>query len=552
MRRNKDSVVREKKVEFLRVVIVVFAACFLLLIYSPLELLFGNQLEFNYNMYELLAYMVPVVIACCAILSVLLLIVRKKAGKVYGIALAVLTALLLASYVQGSFFSGNLPPLDGRTIRWEEYADQRRISIAFHTILIAACVLLWKQLGTGKFERLSALLSILLVLMMGVSLLVNCFLTGGFHRNKVIVHSDSGLLDMADQQQNMVVFLMDAVDGETFQEVMQAHPEYEAFFKDFTYFSNVTSGYPYTSRSIPFILSGDWYENDEPYEAYCKKAFEESPLFQELNRRGYRMGMYDPEFSFVTSLDGKFENISSKSSLVYPIRFVQMQLRMAGYRYFPFDLKKMCYMTPDEIYLASVKSNGEDQYYSMDNMEFLERLQEKEVVYSDTSSFRYIYIRGAHEPFIYQAQSEDINDNSYESSVELCAAIADTYLKKLKDAGVYDNTAIIILADHGYADDNASFGRQNPFLLIKGVGEKHAFTVSDIPVSHADLQAVYSNLLNGQESGKAFPETDYAQGRRFLFFEYEDEEHMTEYRITGHASDETEMTATGKEYNYKG
>ena len=209
-------------------------------------------------------------------------------------------------------------------------------------------------------------------------------------------------------------------------------------------------------------------------------------------------------------------------------------------------------MTPDEIYLASVKSNGKDQYYSMDNMEFLERLQRKEVVYSDTSCFRYIYIRGAHEPFIYQAQCEFINDNSYESSVELCATIADTYLQKLKDAGVYDNTAIIILADHGYADDNASFGRQNPFLLIKGVGEKHTFTVSDIPVSHADLQAVYSNLLDGQESGKAFPETDYTQGRRFLFFEYEDEEHMTEYVITGHASDETKITATGKEYNYKG
>ena len=544
--------VRENKIEFLHVVIVVFAVCFLLLIYAPLELLFGNQLEFNYNMYELLAYMVPVVIGCCAILSAVFLILRKKAGKVYGIALSVFTALLLASYVQGSFFSGNLPPLDGRSIRWEEYADQRWGSIALYAILIAASVLAWKKLGTGKFERLSAVLSIFLVLMMGVSLLVNCFLTGGYHRNKVIVHSDSGLLDMADQQQNLVVFLMDAVDGETFQEIMEYHPEYEAVFKDFTYFSNVTSGYPYTSRSIPFILSGDWYENDEPYEAYCKQAFEESPLFQNLNRHGYRMGMYDPEFSFVTSLDGKFENISSKSSLVYPFRFVQMQLRMAGYRYFPFDLKKICYMTPDEIYLASVKSNGEDQYYSMDNMEFLERLQKKEVVYSDTSCFRYIYVRGAHEPFIYQAQSEYTNDNSYESSVELCVTIADTYLQKLKDAGVYDNTAIIILADHGYADDNASFGRQNPFLLIKGVGEKHAFAVSDIPVSHADLQAVYSNLLNGQKAGEVFPETDYAQGRRFLFFEYEDEEHMTEYRITGHASDETKITATGKEYNYKG
>ena len=543
---------KEHKSSFFYTLILPFAGCFLILIYAPLELLFGNQLEFNYNMYELLACMMPVLLVSFVILTALFLLLKKKVQKVYFAALPVILGVLLASYIQGSFFSGNLPPLDGRTIQWEDYADQRWISIALYGILIIAFVLLWKKLETEKFEKLSAVLPFVLVLMMGLSLLVNCVISGGYHRNKVIFHSDSGLLDIADKQPNLVFFLMDAVDGESFQEVMQYHPEYESVFEDFTFFSNVTSGYPYTSRSIPFILSGYWYENDEPYESYCRKAFEESPLFQRLSRQGYRMGMYDPEFSFVTSLDGKFENISSKSSLVYPFRFVQMQLKMTGYRYFPYDLKKMCYMTPEEIDLASVKSNGEEQYYSMDNIEFLERLKEKEVIYSDTPCFRYIYIRGAHEPFIYEAQSEYVKDSSYESSVELCATIADTYLQKLKKADVYDNTAIIILADHGYADDNASFGRQNPFLLIKGVGEKHAFTVSDIPVSHADLQAVYSNLLDGHEAGKALPEADYAQGRRFLFFEYGDEEHMSEYRITGHASDETKITATGKEYNYKG
>ncbi len=537
--------------DFFPVIISVLALCFLILIYAPLELLFGNQLEFNYNMYELLVYMIPALLICFGFLAALFLLLKRKAQKVYGILLPVLLGVLLSSYIQGSFFSGNLPPLDGRIIQWADYADQRWVSIILYIILISVCILLWKKLGTGKFERLSELLSIFLVLMMGVSLLVNCFLTGGYHRNKVIVHSDSGLLDMAEKQENMVIFLMDAVDGDSFQKVMQYHPEYEAVFENFTYFSNVTSGYPYTSRSIPFILSGDWYENDEPYEAYCKKAFEESPLFQNLSKRGYRMGMYDPEFSFVTSLDGKFENISSKSSLVYPFRFMKMQMKMAGYRYFPFDLKKICYMTPEEIYLASVKSNGEDQYYSMDNKEFLERLEYKKVVYSDRSCFRYIYIRGAHEPFIYEAQSKFINSNSYESSVELCVEIANTYLQKLKNADVYNNTAIIILADHGYAVENASFGRQNPFLLIKGVEEKHAFTVSDIPVSHEDLQEVYLNLLNRKKSGDSFPEADYSQGRRFLFFEYGDEEHMTEYIITGHANDETSMVTTGNVYDYK-
>ena len=529
---------------------VPFSVCFMLLIYAPLELLFGNQLEFNYNMYELLAYMIPVLLAFFIILAALLLWLKKKVQKVYFAALPVILGVLLASYLQGSFFSGNLPPLDGRTIQWEDYASQRWISIALYGVIIIAFIVLWKKLEKSKSEKLAAVLSFVLVLIMGLSLLLSCVMSGGYHRNKVIVHSDSGLLDMADKQPNLVIFLMDAVDGESFQEVMQYHPEYESVFEDFTFFSNVTSGYPYTSRSIPFILSGYWYENDESYESYCRKSFEESPLFQGLNRKGYRMGMYDPEFSFITSLDGKFENISGKSSLVYPFRFIQMQLKMAGYRYFPYDLKKMCYMTPEEIYLASVKSNGEDQYYSMDNMEFLERLKEKQVVYSDAPCFRYIYIRGAHEPFIYEAQSEYIKDSSYESSIELCATIADTYLQKLKEADVYDNTAIIILADHGYADDNASFGRQNPFLLVKGIGEKHAFTISDISVSHEELQGVYSNLLEGMKADEAV--TEFSGERRYMFFEYGEENHMVEYRIVGHADNEAEMIATGRVFDYNG
>ena len=229
-----------------------------------------------------------------------------------------------------------------------------------------------------------------------------------------------------------------------------------------------------------------------------------------------------------------------------------MQLKMTGYRYFPYDLKKACYMTPEEIYLASVKTNGQEQYYSMDNNTFLKRLEEREVVYSDTGCFRYIYIRGAHEPFIYEAHCAQTEDHSYESSIEFCVQIAGAYLQKLKTAGVYDNTAIVILADHGYADDNASFGRQNPALFIKGAGEKHAFQFSDIPLSHEDLQGIFLRLLDGAESTavSVWQEGDQRE-RRFLFFEYEDEEHMTEYFQLGSAGDEETMVASGNTYNLK-
>ena len=55
------------------------------------------------------------------------------------------------------------------------------------------------------------------------------------------------------------------------------------------------------------------------------------------------------------------------------------------------------------------------------------------------------------------------------------------YLNKLREAGVYDNSVIIILSDHGYNIEGEAVkvaqknenetGRQHPILFVKGLNE---------------------------------------------------------------------------------
>ena len=75
--------------------------------------------------------------------------------------------------------------------------------------------------------------------------------------------------------------------------------------------------------------------------------------------------------------------------------------------------------------------------------------------------------------------------------MEASVTLAERYLSALKKSGTYDNTAIIVMSDHGFNQDidNADMG-DNPFmrqcglLLIKGVGEKHdTMQISEAPVS---------------------------------------------------------------------
>lgn len=69
----------------------------------------------------------------------------------------------------------------------------------------------------------------------------------------------------------------------------------------------------------------------------------------------------------------------------------------------------------------------------------------------------------------------EIENGTYEQSIEASMTIVATYLQKLKDSGVYDNTAIMILSDHGYniEDDDSSEKRQHPILFVKGVDEHY-------------------------------------------------------------------------------
>lgn len=83
----------------------------------------------------------------------------------------------------------------------------------------------------------------------------------------------------------------------------------------------------------------------------------------------------------------------------------------------------------------------------------------------------------------------EIENGTYEQSIEASMTIVATYLQKLKDSGVYDNTAIMILSDHGYniEDDDSSEKRQHPILFVKGVGEHYdELQISSAPISQSD------------------------------------------------------------------
>lgn len=530
---------------------ITVAMCFLYFIYAPLELYFTNIDEFWFDWTLLLTAMGITFLIAVVICVGIMVLLCKKAHKLYDIATVACGIVYIATYIQGNFLVRNLPPLDGTAINWADYPAERIKSILVWIVITVLVLVGVRIIRTDKFKVIIKGGSLCMTAMLLVTLISLCFMQQGYRTKANLTVTNKDLFEISENQ-NFIILLLDAVDSTTFAELMEIHPEYGEIFENFTYYRNAMGVYPFTKHSVPFILSGNWYENDETFEKYSTKAYLESPLFETLESQQYKMGIYESELLLQDEEFCKFDNVlPNEWGTSSWWDFIRWQIQMTGFKYAPYDLKRICFVNPDEFKKLRIAPEGYATFTDS-NKEFYEGVLHEEVNYTSQNCFKFIHISGAHLPFLYDENMNIIEDATYETNMEASMTITRDYLNKLRESGAYDNSVIIVMADHGFDSiDYEALYRQNPVLFVKGVGEKHAMQTSMAPVSYVDLQEAYQRLINGADSTQIF---DCKEGevreRRFLFYNYNEESTMYEYKLTGMAWDRETFVPTGKEYVY--
>lgn len=530
---------------------ITVAMCFLYFIYAPLELYFTNIDEFWFDLSLLLTAMgvtfLMAVVICVSVMAFLC----AKVRKLYNVVTIVCAIIYIATYIQGNFLVKNLPPLDGTAIDWSEYPAERIKSIVVWIAVTVLVLLIIRIIGTDRIRMIIKWGSCGVTAMLLVTLISLCIMSKGYESKANLTASAKDLFEVSENQ-NFIILLLDAVDSTTFSELLVDHPEYEDIFEDFTYYRNTMGVYSFTKHSIPFILSGDWYENDETFEQYSTNAYMESPLFDKLEEQGYKMGIYEAELLLMDERFDRFDNVlSNKWGTSSWWDFTRWQIQMAGFKYAPYDLKRICFVNPKAFQALRIPPDGYEAFTDS-NVEFYDMALHEELSYTSQNSFKFIHVTGAHLPFQYDADMNIIEDATYETNMEASMSIAREYLNKLRESDIYDNSIIIVMADHGFSSaDYEELYRQNPILFVKGIGERHVMQTSLAPVSFVDLQEAYLRLLNSKDSTEIF---DCKEGeerkRRYLFYHYNDESSMYEYEQTGMAWNRKTFLPTGIEYIY--
>ena len=494
--------------------IVSFLLGFMLLIFGPAEIFFANVAEFDFLYGEFAGYMAAIFIAVLLLLTALLSLLPQK---IHNIALSVLLSVSVAGYLQVMFLNKNLDLLGVNPDGYHVPAGQWVTNLIIWLVVLAGVIVLAVR-KNEIWKKVTLYLAILLIGMQAVAM-VSLLATApkdAYERAK-----GSDRLWGKDQytvssNENIIVFVLDYFSSLYLQQMLEVYPDGADCLHDFTYYSNADCTYYGTFPSLAHMLTGCEVDTTVPVEEWCRNIWNNEStveFYQELQASNYKANVYTTDSYVLTAANGceilkdRISNITNEPLEVQVDTGLLLKtlMKMSCYRMAPDVLKQQFYTNVSE-YSLIVKDMGEGILQT--NSDFYAKLQEKGLQADDTANYFILqHLIGTHE-FNTDENGNYQEKTSVEETARGCMTIVEGYLNELKRLGVYDNSTIIITADHGgdWKED------LQVIYYVKQPGETHETSpVTNAPVSHCDLLPTIAQMagLNYTKYGNSI--NDFSQ-----------------------------------------
>ena len=474
---------------FLFALLPVGALVLTFLFFSPAETVMLNVNSFWFSG---LGTVVPIMGAVSAVLLVLgAAMLALFRGKAYNALSALCLALALCLYAQGTFMAGYTPPLSGDTPDWTNMKAELLINTAAWVVLFSIPFILLRLKAIWGYARVLAPLLIIVMQLTGfVSLLGKPEAT----------NTESGYLSYEQfcdysNQGNTLVFMLDRLDHDYMDQVLEDDPAFFDRLDGFTCYDNAIAQYAHTRPGLNFMLTNYnetmFKENADDYYMHSWDDGERH-ILQDLTAGGYTVDLYGE----IRSLLGKgysgftpwVSNLKLDMDNIDLSRFVQRMALLSSYRSCPLAMKPFFYASTDKFNSVYRKNTN----YSTDPTRY-DSLMEGITITDETKFFKFYEFVGSHTPY-----TIDADGHASDTRTDVCAQTKGNFeillraFDKMKEAGIYKDTAIIILADHGYIYDNYK-PLEHPTRIglfykpagIEGVPLQHTY----VPVSHRNIPA---------------------------------------------------------------
>ena len=473
-----------------------------LTLFAATQMVCDNQEEFWFTWAQMAPGVVRVGLWVWGALTLLLAVLPRRA---FPWGQGVLLGLGVAALLQGNGLNADYGALNGQAIAWGEYTVYGLINTALWAGILFICLSLrqWKRFGA-----LCVVLPCLLAVGEGGWIAYRAAQAPTPQTETYL--SQAGLYTVGTEE-NLLVLVLDSVDADQFAQALAEDPDLSRRLEGFTWYRNAMGLSDPTKYGLPALLTGQAYTQPVDYAGFIAAAYADAPLYTMLAG-----DVWDARFftdSRYVSLDaGVVDNLAREELAVNdPAGLTRDLLRLCAFRYAPHFLKPQLWMYSN-VFLPYAQAQGEPVYEVTDPA-FDARLREEGLEATVERAFRLIHLTGMHLPYTMDADCQyQAQGVTAQEQMRGCLRLAEDYLEQLRALGVYDRSAVLILADHG--TDTV----HRPLLLLKRPGDTGEMAVNDAPVSYADLPATYVALLTGAQAGTELWSIPQGQARTRLYY----------------------------------
>jgi len=518
-----------------------------LFLLAPLTIYFANHNEFRIELSQILLYLLTASVVSSVFVFALILVLHRKG---YFRLVALLMGLGLYLYIQFYYFVWDYGIFDGREMDW----NQNLLPGVFELCGIASIAVVSLYFSRRFIAPTLILLSVLFI---GESL-INF---ESYRKYNALVESMpdaedrmlGSVLELSPER-NVIILLVDTLQSDVFEELVNENPELKRELPGFTYFRNSSGLFPYTHLSKIAILTGAHYQPLEKLADYYSRVNDQ-----------YVHGIIGKNGGLVSYLDvsNNLEYLSGSSQA--RIHEIAKLFDVVMFRQAPHFIKPII-LNNHAFRLQQVYAGEKGMYKVQRDLEVLSSLSRESYVGTNALAFKFFHLWGAHPSGVLdencELRDEPVFSREAMKAQAFCVlkSVAD-YLDALRDLDVYDNSLIILVADHGshfpIGSQSGSFNEGTvpdfvmasayPTIAVKNFGHVVGFQVSDAPVALTDIAAT---ILQGVDFANAQSGRDLfsiKQGelrpRKFFYFKVANEvltEKITsihEFRILGSIRD---------------
>ena len=489
---------------------VSFAIAYTFFLFQPLEVFIKNDSFLPFGIRTLTPPLILLALGVFAVLGAILTLVR---GKIHNALVSLSVGLLICGYLQTNLLNIDHGTLDGADVAWHDYRLLTILNLVLWVVLILLPFLLHYLFP--KIWKISVrVVAGLLFVMQTVALIVMLLTSDSLYDNSRNGYlKREGIYDVSGNN-NVIVFLLDRFDNKYADEILASEPSLESALAGFTFYENFVGSYSRTYPSVAYLLTGVRTDYSVPPREYLETAFTTSPFLAALREGEVETRIYtDVPYTIGNAewLIGTAENAAPPMELPPRGRILSAMMILSSYRWTPEALKPYFhYYTNDYYNYVYDDPNAEYDVYSSDDVRFRADLVRQGLTVRDNAAtYLFYHLSGSHEPYYMDAAGNSASFSSdREGLLQQTRGDIGTlliYIDKLKEAGLFDKTTIIVTADHGrtgtvtdleHSDEiknvltgEPDTGERVPVLTIKPAGPVGSPTLrrSQKQLSHENL-----------------------------------------------------------------